>query len=247
MRRKSPLYFAFWAWVDWQAQWNVWVLLGRCESFRQATGHIFSCFKLSPHNRPHHPLHSFIATVLALKGLMSSRPGCFGHLHQGSQVNISSVAISFLSHLEDQYREVEILASFRWSSVLSVKWLSLCDPSVLIHSALPSDEHRNPTQGLGAGLQMRSGHTGLESQKLNSEGDSLHDPCRQKTSFSWVGVKADGNDSARRKGGGRGVNLLLRAKTHYCYWVIRHVFVRRVWQSRVLDLASERGLFFSEE
>lgn len=67
--KKTMLFFFlfFWAWADWQAQWNVWVSLGRCESFRQATVHIFSCFKLSSYIRPRCPLHRFIAAIFHWK------------------------------------------------------------------------------------------------------------------------------------------------------------------------------------
>ena len=50
-------------------------------------------------------------------------------------------------------------------------------------------EQRNPTQGLGAGLgrtySQKSGHASGKSHilLLNSEADSLHDPCRQTTSL----------------------------------------------------------------
>lgn len=74
----------------------------------------------------------------------------------------------------------------------SVRKMTLCGPSLLIHSALPLLSREIPPRaggqvwrgGIAGGLSTHlESHTFSLVLSLNSEADSLHDPCRQTTSL----------------------------------------------------------------
>lgn len=129
----------------------MWVSLGRCESFRQATVHIFSCFQLPSYIRPRRPLRRSIAAVFHWKGLMSSRPGCFGHLHQGCQPGSQHFLHGHFFPKSFRRRSVQGRGN---SGILQVKQCSvsrmtLCGASLLIHSALPRLSGEIPPRAWG--------------------------------------------------------------------------------------------------